>query len=256
MNWDADPRCGNSARRCAPDRSVGRRCRRRWCERRFGEVRGRRRRRAVRPHVRARAAADRDRRPLRSERGGRDPGQAASRQGDRERDRRRPPSRARRLPLSAARARGRPRLAVDVRVVRRRAGVDLPAGEAVRHRERAEPAGVLAAAVRRRRQQPLGAELRAVPRRRLRHAEVGGSRDLRRRRGAVAARQRSADREEQHLDVARPLPARARRVVPQERPHEAAHGRVQLPPLSQRGDRPARARLPVAERRLSRTSTG
>ncbi len=68
--------------------------------------------------------------------------------------------------------------------------------------------------------------------------------------GTLAARQRPAAREEQHLHVSRALPARARRVVPEERPHAPAHGRVQLPPVPERGDRPARARLRLAERRL------
>ena len=55
-------------------------------------------------------------------------------------------------------------------------------------------------------------------------------------------------REEQHLDVPRPLPACARHLVPAERPHEATHGRVQLPSVPERGDGSPRARLPVAER--------
>ena len=59
--------------------------------------------------------------------------------------------------------------------------------------------------------------------------------------------QRSAHRDEQRLDLTGAVPRRARRVVPRQRPHAAADGRPQLPPVSRPGDRPARARLPLAQ---------
>ena len=152
MNWDADPRFRNGSRRGAPDRSVRRHCRRCRRERRFGEVLGRRRRRALRPHVRPRAAADRDRRPLRPQR----PSSFRTRRSSTAR------SRARLAPVSASSSPSTPirpvssrRASARPRSSRRTSACSphLPAGAAVRHRQRAEPAGVLAAAVRRRRQQ-------------------------------------------------------------------------------------------------------
>ena len=71
-----------------------------------------------------------------------------------------------------------------------------------------------------------------------------------RRDRPLATRERQAEGEEQHLDVACALRAGARRLVSRERPHPAADGRVQLPPVPEQGDRPARARIPMAERRL------
>ena len=175
---------------------------------------------------------------------------------DRERAGAGPPRRPRRLPVPAARDRSRPRVAVTLRLVRRRPRLDLPGGEAVRDRQRAEPAGVLAAAVRRRGANASAPGVRAVSRGRVRHAEGSRPWDLGRRRRSLAPRQRSPGREEQHLDVAGPVPARARRLVPKERPDGAAHGRVQLPPVPERGDRPARARIRVAERRLRQPRSG
>ena len=85
-----------------------------------------------------------------------------------------------------------------------------PEVRAVRRRQRAEPAGVLAAAVRRARRsappQAFGPFLAAGY-----DALEGGRPDAdRRRRRALAAGERPPARAEQRLDVARPLPRRAR----------------------------------------------
>ena len=130
-----------------------------------------------------------------------------------------------------------------------------PRGAPVRRRERAEPAGVLATAVPRR-EPALRRGVRPVPRGRLRRAQGRRPDDHRRRCRPLAARQRPAARAEQRLDLARPVPRRARRVVPDERARPAADGRPQLPPVPERGDRPARARLSVAERRLRQPRPG
>ena len=98
LDWDADPRCGNRGRRGAPLRSVRRRGRGRRRERRLREVLGGRRSCAVRAHGRLGLEADRHRRPLRAEPGGRRPGQGAARPRHRERDEGGYLGRPRRLP--------------------------------------------------------------------------------------------------------------------------------------------------------------
>ena len=204
--------------------------------------------RPVHGHDEPRPAPDGHRRPFRSQRVSGHPGQGAPRPRDRECHGLRPPRRPGRLPVPAEADRGGYRVTFAVRLVRRRPRVDLPAGEAVRDRERAESAGLLAPAVRLHGSERIGPGVRAVPRGRVRHAEGRRPGDLRGRRRSLAARERSSAREEQHLDLAGSLPARARHLVPQERSHAPSHGCVQLPPVSQRGDRSARARIRVAER--------
>ena len=100
------------------------------------------------------------------------------------------------------------------------------------------------------RQAGVGGPLRAVPGARLRRAQGRQPGDRRRRRGALAARQRQARRQEQHLDLASPLPRGARCVVPEEQADAPADGRFQLPPLPEQRHRPAHRRLPVAGRRV------
>ena len=91
---------------------------------------------------------------------------------------------------------------------------------------------------------------RRAPRRRVRRAEGRRPGDPGRRRRAVTPRERPPGGGEQRLDVTRAVPPRARRLVPVERSRAAADGRSQLPPVSERGDRPARPWLSLAERGL------
>ena len=178
------------------------------------------------------------------------PGQGAPRQDDPGRAPCGPAGRPRRLSVPDPRARGGSRDAVALRLLRRRRRVDLPGGEAVRRRQRAEPAGVLAPAVQLAGTDALGAGLRPVPRDRLRRAEGGGPGDQSRGRRPLAARERPPQREEQRLHVSGAVPARSRELVPRERPRPAADGRVQLPSLPEQGDGSARQGLRLAERRI------
>ena len=107
----------------------------------------------------------------------------------------RPPRRARHLPVPAARGRGGPRLAPS----RSRAWVAarrdrVPGRQGSSSSERAEPAGLLAAAVRPGRRERLGAGVRPVPRGRVRRAEGRRPGDHRDRRRALPARERPSRR--------------------------------------------------------------
>ena len=201
----------------------------------------------LRSDGRHRAEAVRDDDALRPERPDDDPGRGGARPRDSRRGARRSSRRARRLPVPAARDRGRHGDAGRVRDLAHAGGAALPDGAPVRADERAEPAGVPAATVRADRQDRLRRARRGVPRCRVRRAQGRRPRDPGDRPRALAAGQRSADRDEQRLHLAGPLPRCARRLVPRERPVAAADGRPQLPPVSRPGDRPARARLPLAQ---------
>ena len=125
---------------------------------------------------------------------------------------------------------------------------DLPAGLPLRDRERAEPAALLAAPVRRRRRAGQRGRLRAGARRRLRRAQARRPEADRGRDRALPARQRPALRLRQRLHLAGPFPQRPRRVVPLERPAEARDGRAQLPPVPRVEPGRAGPWLRVAER--------
>ena len=223
-------------------------CGRHRCERRHRQVRGRRRRGLLRADERARAEAVRDDDALRAERSDRR-SRTATRSIARSRSRSSPGSRS-----SLAVYPYPPREVED--------GTATPAAFAtwltlvaqryptvkqfIVMNEPNQPAFV------RPQFGPTGknvsaAQSRGVPRRRLRRAQGGRPGDPRDRARPLAARQRPADRDEQRLDLAGAVPRRARGVVPLERPHAAADGRAQLPPVSRPGDRPARPRLPLAE---------
>ena len=94
-----------------------------------------------------------------------------------------------------------------------------PEVQAVRRRQRAEPARVLAPAVQRARGgcclRPRSGQYLATAYDALKAVDPDAHG---RRRRALAARQRSPEGEEQHLDLAGPFPARARELVPGERP--------------------------------------
>ena len=144
-----------------------------------------------------------------------------------------------------------------VRRLRRAARADLPAGEGLRRRQRAEPAALLAAAVHARRQ-PLAA---APPTSRCSPPSYDALKAVNPAINVIGVglSPRGNDqpvRAEQRLALAGPVPARPRRRVPGERPHGADHGRARVPPVPAPSTDPPRTRLPVAERRPRRTSTG
>ena len=250
LDWDADPHCGSRGRRGAPLRSVRRRGRGRRRERRLREVLGGRRSCAVLAHGRPGLEADGHRRPLRAEPGRRHPGQGAARPRHRERD-------EGGYPVVLAVYPYPPR--------ELEAGLGSPSLFA-------SYVGVLASIYPQVRQFVIGNEPNQPAFWRPQFDGSGNNASAAAFGPYLAAAYdilkavdptlsvlgvglspRGNDRpdgEEQHLDVARALPPRARRVVPAERANAAAHGRLQLPPVSQRGHGPARARLPVAERRL------
>ena len=101
--------------------------------------------------------------------------------------------RLRHVSVSAARGRGRPRATRRVRRLARRARPPVSRRPRVRRRQRAEPAGLLAAAVQPRRAGVRGV-VRAVPRGGLRRAEGRRPDADRRRRRALAPRERPAVR--------------------------------------------------------------
>ena len=143
-------------------------------------------------------------------------------------------------------------LAAHDRPVRRVAAArraHVSAGDRVRRRQRAEPDALLAAAVRPSRPWRVGDRVRVVPRALVRRAQGGQPGDHGRRRRAVAARQRHAAREEQHLDLAGEVHPRSRDRLPAIASRQADHGRLRLPSVSGARPRLARQGLPVAERR-------
>ncbi len=151
------------------------------------------------------------------------------------RDRPRDPGRVRRLPAQArdghlGRRPGLLRL-------HRRGRARVPAGDQDHRRQRAEPAALLAADLRRLREarRPRGDGGRARPL--LRRAEGGQSRDRRDRRRPLAARQRRPERDQQRLDLTRSLHRRARQGLQGERAHEAALRRVGVALLPERQHR-------------------
>ncbi len=247
---NATARCGNGLHRRPPGRGGGGPCRRCGSQRRLGEARRRPRRRDVRRDGSCRPPADGDRRSLQAERGGRHPGQAAPRPDHPERTRREVARRARGVSVPAAGDRGGSREPGALRVVRIRGRPGLSRGQAVRDRQRAQPAGVLAPPVHALGHERLRGDVRAVPRGRVRLPERDRLGNPGRRDRALTARERQAECEEQRLDVAGALRARARRLVPRKRPHPPADGRLQLPSVPEQGNRSARARVRMAERRL------
>ena len=88
----------------------------------------------------------------------------------------------------------------------------LPVRQDVHRRQRAEPASLLAPAVRRERTAGLGRGVRACARRHLRRAQGRRRVEPDRRSRALAARQRPPRRAEQRVDVAGPLPPGARQA--------------------------------------------
>ena len=140
--------------------------------------------------------------------------------------------RLRDVPVPAARDRGGARPPGGVRRLALRARAAVSGGARLRRRQRAEPAGVLATAVR-----EVAAALRGgvrpVPRSRLRRAQGRRPDAHGGRRRPLAAWERPAPGAEQRLDLSGPVPRGARRVVPGERPRPPADGRPQLPSLPQ-----------------------
>ena len=164
--------------------------------------------------------------------------------------------RLRDLSVSAPRGRGRARAPGGVRRVARRARAALPRGAAVRRRQRAQSAGLLAPAVR--------AAASSSPRRSFgpflaagydalkdvdQTLTVVGSR-------ALAPWERPSHGQEQCVDLSRPVPGGARGLVPGSWPAAAADGRPQLPSLPERGDRPVRVAATRGRTPASSTSTG
>ena len=136
----------------------------------------------------------------------------------------------RRLSVSTERDRGGHGRPGRLRRLGARARRRLSGGDDLHRRQRAESEHVLAPTGRRH-QGAVGRRLRAVPRGRVRRAEVEVERDHRARRRLLAARRPRSASGRQELTGA--LPRLARLVVPRQRPHGAADGRLQLPPVSQ-----------------------
>ena len=98
-------------------------------------------------------------------------------------------------------------------------------------RQRAEPQPLLAAAVQRRRHRRVGARLPRAARGDLRRGQGGARRTTRIWGGALAPR--GVDRPGTGRDTISPTRfiRELGRRLPRERPHEAGHGRLRLPPL-------------------------
>ena len=155
---------------------AGRRHRR---ERRHRQVLRRRRQRLLRADERPRPAADGHDRSLPPRPTRDDPGQGVPRQGRARRQIARTEGRLRDLSVSAQRAHAHGRRGERVRGLRRSRRARVPAGAAVRDRQRAQPAGLLAAPVLAQRGGSLGSGLRSLSRRRLRRSQGGRPRHQR-----------------------------------------------------------------------------
>ena len=139
----------------------------------------------------------------------------------------------------------RPRQVRRLRSTRR---ADVPDGQGLHHRQRAEQVAVLAAAVQPERHPRRLRRLRVGARCLLRRAQVGRPLDHRDRGRPGPARDRQPVRPGEPLDLAGPLHRTTWAAVPQQQTEEADHGRAQLPPVPERVHGQARRRLRVAER--------
>ena len=141
---------------------------------------------------------------------------------------------------------GRPRKVRRLRGARR---ADVPDGQGLHHRQRAEQVALLAAAVQPERHARRLLGVRARARSVLRRAEVGRPLDHGGRRRSRPARHGQPTRAREPLDLSGPLPRRHRARLPPQQADEADHGRAQLPPVPERVHGQDRHRLRVAERR-------
>ena len=214
----------------------------RWCVRRAARRRCRRPRQEPRPERlvsrqpgRARHEREPDHGQLRPRSADHDPGPVAARSLRPARNPSRCSSGLLGVPHQGAGGRREPQHTAALCPVRRASCPQIPDRQGLHHRQRAQPASLLAAAVRELGPKCLGRLVLQAARCVLRRPQGCRPRDPSDRSGTVTPWRRPAGCCEQRLDLPRPVHQRSRKGVPGERPQAADHGRARVPPVSRIG---------------------